>query len=83
MMLDQIKKKNDEQKERHEEIRAVRTRKLLDYEPKKPKTIGVKAPPKLYARLKLLQEERGIRTLKEALLMAASRGLDELIGRDR
>lgn len=41
----------------------------------KPKTIGVKVDPELYEQLKQLKENRRLKSLSEALLMAARAGL--------
>ena len=65
MMLEQIEKKQAAQME--------------ERDTPKPKTIGVKTPPELYARLTQLKKAKGLKSLKEAMLLAAEKGCDELL----
>lgn len=61
-MLEQIEKKQQEQ--------------IAERETPRPKTIGAKVPPDLYAKLARLKERAGLKSMKEALLLAAERGVD-------
>lgn len=67
-MLEQIEKKQQEQ--------------IAERETPRPKTIGAKVPPDLYAKLARLKEREGLKSMKEALLLAAQRGVSVDVARD-
>ena len=47
------------------------------------KTIGVKVKPQLYKQLVKLKDERKLKSMKEALLLAATTGVDTLLDNGR
>ena len=67
MMLDQIEEKQRKQQAQYKN------------DPKKAKTIGVPTPPGLYAKLAQLKKKKGLKSLKEAMLLAAEAGIDGLL----
>jgi hypothetical protein len=65
MMLEQIEKKH---------AKMIEER-VLPPKPEKAKVVGVKVEPNLYQQLAILKERRGLKSIKEAMLMAAREGL--------
>lgn len=43
-----------------------------------PKTIGIKVSPQLYERLAIIKDKYGLKSMKEALVRAASEGVTRL-----
>lgn len=66
MMLEQIEKRQREMLEEFEKKQ-------------KPKTIGVPTPPDLYEKLVRLKEKEGLSSLKKAMILAACKGVDQLL----
>lgn len=43
------------------------------------KTVGVKVPPHLYAKLLRVKEKLGIKTMKATVLFVAAKGVDKVL----
>lgn len=67
------------QKEMMNKDKRVRSTPKLD--PSGAKTVGVKVPPDTYKKLAQLKEQRKLKSLKEAVLVAAEEGLRQLLVR--